>query len=366
MNKIDISKIEHIYALEGQSSKFDEINIYTAHIKGNGVLRYAFRYALWALKRGGFLHVFDTPTNTFSLSKGHIDFWQVKFELFKTARGDVKVIDISPDVGKITVFKDKDSLPPSGFSFGIVFSGRESELHQIFLSVDSILNIRNEPQIPYEVVICGPKCESANLILARYSQQHVKYLEWTPEFDSKRFLVCKKKNHIIRNLNYSIAVISHARIVFPENFIVEMIGRQFDVCTPKVVVNVDGCEYDYLDFGLIGSYCFDQPVRFRTLTSTHINNHELLYMRNRVPYIDGGLTVYNLHAVRDMLMDEYIAWGEAEDIDMCAQSYHSGLLLTYIRDVKCVSTTLKDDFKLMLPNSLKCKILRFLARLGWI
>lgn len=365
MNKIVVSKLVQLYELEGKTSFYDEIVVEAAHLKGMGILRYVFKFALLALNDGGILRVHDAPAGSFSLSRGKIDFWQVRYELFKIAKSQIEVLDVDSTQGQILVKKVKESKQATGFSFGIVFSGVKSELESLYAAIDSVISNDSSSQYPYEIIICGPTSDYAGEILARYVGEKVRYLAWDKPSE-QRFLVSQKKNHLLNNCAYSVAVISHVRILFPSDFMRMVWGKSFDICTPKVVVVHNNMEYDYLDFGLIGSYIFDQHVKSKSLTSVHMNKRIYDYMKNRVPYIDGGITIYNLNVIKESLLDDHIAWGEAEDIDMSARAYHSGLLLTYMHDVKCISSTIKNDYKLITSSSFKCKLIRLLVRLGLI
>lgn len=350
MLNFEISSIDGIYKIQFEYDKYNKITIDTKKLKYTGSLRYAFKYALWALKIDGELEVIDEPFENFSFSTKRIDFWQIRHEFFKSLKDDIEVIELDDKKGYIKVRKIKEGYVNNGFSFGIVFSGSDSEKEPLAKSIQSIVNNTNLDKYPYEIIICGPSKFDSISYIEQFKNSNIRYLPFDFEPNAKRLMITQKKNYLYKSCKYNITVINHTRILYSKDFMIKTFDKKFDVFTPKVLVEQDSLNHHYLDFGLIGSYDISKKNLKKSITSILFENKYIYFMKNRVPYIDGGLIVINKNILKQNPYDSFVAWGEAEDVMASLLFYSNGLLQDYILTIECFSMTSKYK---VLPMKLK-------------
>ena len=341
MEKFHLSSIDDIYKLQYVYDAYNEITIDTKKLKYTGTLRYAFKYALWALKVGGKLVIDDEPFRDHGFSTKRIDFWQIRHEFFKSLKDDIDLITLDDKLGYIEVIKTKDSYTNNGFSFGIVFSGNDSEIEQLTKSIQSLLINERIEKYKYEIIICGPSDFNANAYIAQFKNPNIRYLAFDFAPNAKRLMITQKKNYLYENCKYNIVCINHTRILYAQDFMIKTFDKKFDVFTPKVIVEQDGKWYRYLDFGLIGSYDLSRKNTSKALVSIILDDNILYFMKNRVPYIDGGLSIFNKNQIEEFPYNPFLAWGEAEDVDLCYNLYMHQFLIDYNDSIFCYSSTVK-------------------------
>lgn len=361
----DVGTIENIYQLQYIYNYYDEITINAKKLKYTGTLRYAFKYALWALKVGGEIEIIDEPFRDFGFSTKRIDFWQIRHELFKSLKNDIEILELDNTKGLIKVKKIKESYINSGFSFGIVFSGSESEKEQLTKSVQSILYNIDLNKYDYEIIICGPSNFDSESYLEQFISFDVKYLSFDFEPNAKRLMITQKKNYLYENCKYNIVSINHTRIVYANDFMVKTFDKKFDVFTPKVMVEENGKWYRYLDFGLIGSFNTSKVNSASVMSSIYLNDEILYFMKKRMPYIDGALSIFNKKVI-SLPYNENIAWQEAEDIDLSMNLINKGYLISYFYDIQNISLVSKFNIKLNFIRKLKIFIIRQFVYWGLI
>jgi hypothetical protein len=362
MQEIMISTIDDVYSIQNKKNAAAVVRIDVRSLKRTGAIRYAFKYALWALKVGGELVVQDAPRSGFGFSTRSMDFWQIRNELFKVLKDDVSLIALDDADGTICVRKTKDSYRNSGFTFGLVFSGNEAELAQLQPALESIAHIRGLSDFPHEVVICGPSTFDSAALVAKFHSLPIRYLAVDDVFQGNRVMITKKKNALIDTAAFNVVCLSHARILYAESFVACIQAKQFDALTPKVIYNANGQRRKYLDFTLSGSYDTSRANTYSVLSHEVLPDNVLHYMARRVPYIDGGLTILNKDKIGNIRYCPDLAWGEAEDIDLCARLYYDGFLIDYASECECESQTTKIDYSNSVLRKLKRRLQQALVR----
>jgi hypothetical protein len=151
-----IASIDDIYALRFQTGTYDSVNVDVRTLKYEGVLQYAIKYAFWALKLGGILTLIDEGSKDDGVSNRRLDFWQVKYEFFKSLKSAAEVVRLDNAKGVLVVKKVQDPYRNDGFSFGIVFSGSQQEIPFLTQSLRSILASAATSPLPFEIIVCGP------------------------------------------------------------------------------------------------------------------------------------------------------------------------------------------------------------------
>lgn len=324
----------------------------------NGILNWALKKIIWNSEdRFQFSLKFIKGIGQ-SYSKNSASLWQV-INLLQT---EVYQNIVSFEVVDNCIFIKK--IPSNIYSInkvsiGIVYSGTRTEATLI---LDNIMHLRHS-NIESEVVICGPEKGRANFDVKKISSSlSLRYIAYDIEPENSRFPISKKKNHLFNSLNYDIRVIAHARIKFGESFISTISGYKFDVITPRVT---DTKGNRYLDLVLVGSYDTFRFNPSNIIISNLVEKDYYRLLKNRVPYIDGGLIIINAKVVKEFPFNPKIAWCEGEDLDFARRAYFQGVLLDLLPTTTCQSTSIK--FKLPESTFEKAKLYlkKQFLKFGW-
>ncbi len=355
LKKISISSIEDVYKIRLLRNTFDEIIIHSKYLKYSGCLKYCLKYALFAAKISGIIKVFDEPTKTYGFSRRTIDCWQVLYQCAQTFYDDCNELLIDKKKSKFVYKKIKDSYENEGLSFGIVFSGNDEEIESLSYSVESCINQTKKENL--EILICGPSNFDLNK-LPKLIKKETKYIKYDQKINSSRFLVNEKKRFIFENSKFNIVAINHCRISYPQNFYEKIYNYPIEFCTPRVVAIQRNKEFNYLGLSFLGSYDVTKTDSSFSFQGEIIDRDYLYYMKNKYPFIGGGLFVLNKNIISSSIFDSKIAWGEAEDIDLSMKVYTNGFLIDFFHDIKCTSNTRKYTFN----NSIQRRILRKIGK----
>ena len=347
-----LKSFDDLIELKDDNNSYDCIEIDLSILKNKGLIRNSVKYALWHVKLGGELHIISNPFESFKHSKKNIDFWQISREVFKSIGKDIKCIKYDQKKGIIRLKKIHERYKNNGISFGISFSGGSFEVPRLIQSLDSICNsyLNTLHQIPVEVIISGPSNFDYSSIVARYQKINLRYESLDLGLHC-RFLITRKKNFLYSAASYNIVVLTHTRILFPENFISNIYERKFDLSTTKVFSVDKGKEIRYLDVGLISSYDLSKKNSAITIAGEMIVLDTLKYLSKRVIYIDGGLTILNKNTLPRSPYNEEVAWGEAEDIELCERLSQCGMLIDIFNDITCKSSVIKFKKKSLIKKA---------------
>jgi len=337
MSKYSIHSYKEIIHLKNNQSRFDKITIHVKKLKDKNILRFAFKYALHALKIGGEMVIVDEVGPFFGTdrnlywSKYRISFWQVKQELFKTLKNFINPLLIDESTGTIVVKKTQSYKNFKGITFGLLFSGNENELDLLKKTVSSIKKL-NFSNIPYEIIVCGPEKsrETVDQLIGKIN--YITYNE-----TNIRFMVGIKKNLIFSESKFDMLIISHLRIQFNDS-ILNLFDRKFDFITTKIIYRTKNKIYPYLDYVLTQAYNVNYKKNSNNLFKKSFDYY-LQNFRNKVPYIDGGLNIFNKNIITAPPYSDEIAWGEAEDLELSARLFYNGILIDYHDDITSESLT---------------------------
>lgn len=341
--KFIIKDIRDLYILKSSEERYDEITIRAEKLKYKGVIPFALKYAYWSLTSMGTIKILDSSHSTYGFQKNKMGFWQVRYICAKVLGDFCTFIKVDNSRGEIVLKKNKEYEEHNGISFGIVFSGIDSDEKLLFQAIESIVKIDKAKAFPYEVIICGPSEYDKNRLVQLYGENdNIKYLPFDFEANENRLMICQKKNYIFTKSRYSIVSISHTRIKFSNDFVAKLKNRYFDFCTPAVYYSENNFNYHYLDFLLVGGYddIFALP-KLLPLGGYKMSSNYLFKLKRRFPAIDGGLNIFNKHIIQTPPYDDKIAWGEAEDLDLSARLFNQGILIDYMYDIECFSLTNK-------------------------
>lgn len=341
--KFIIKEINDLYILKSSEERYDEITICAEKLKYKGIMPFALKYAYWSLTSMGTIKILDNSHSTYSFHKNKMGFWQVRYICAKALGDFCDFVKVDNNRGEIVLKKNKEYQKHNGISFGIVFSGSDSDEKLLFQAIESIISIDKCADFPYEVIICGPSSYDKSRFVKLYDgNSSIKYLPFDFKDSGERLMICQKKNHIFAKSKYSIVSISHTRIKFSNDFIAKLKNRYFDFCTPAVYYSENNFNYHYLDFLLVGGYddIFRVP-KLLPLGGYKMFKNYLFRLKGRFPAVDGGLNIFNKHIIQTPPYDDKIAWGEAEDLDLSARLFNQGVLIDFMYDIKCFSMTNK-------------------------
>lgn len=341
MNRTTISSSKDLYAIKEVSEFYDEITINLDELKNDGLIRHAIKYSNNALHTGGLMIINSSPFESYVLKRNKIDFWQIKYEIFGSLKDAIEIVEVDAKQGKLILRKKKHLYNYTGISFGIVFSGNKEEEKQLIRAIDSIRLNKGLSKVNYEVLVSGPTLYDPATLINVFSGLNLKYIP-IDIATHPRLMICEKKNLLYQSARYSLVVISHSRILFSEDFVQSLTRFPVEMITPAVYVNLNGKDYKYLDLAFIGSYQDLQlGAKRSTIAGENIQADYLHWYRRRVPFIDGGLNVFNKNVIPDPPYNNYISWGEAEDVDLCNRLFQNGVLIDYLPAIKCYSATCK-------------------------
>ena len=341
MNRITISTLADLYTIKEVSQFYDQITINLDKLKHDGLTRHAVKYSNHALKTGGLINIHSSPFESYVLKRNKIDFWQVKYEVFGSLKDAVEIVEVNAKEGKLVLRKKKHLYDYTGISFGIVFSGDKQEEKQLISSIETIRQNKELSRIDYEILISGPTTYEPAAIINEFPRLKIKYLPLDIA-TQPRLMICEKKNLLYKNARFSLVTISHSRILFPDDFVQSLTRFPVEMVTPSVYFNINGKDYKYLDLAFISSYQDLQlGAKRSSIAGENIQSDYLHWYRRRVPFIDGGLNVFNKNVIPEPPYNNYISWGEAEDVDLCNRLFQNGILIDYLPSIRCHSATCK-------------------------
>lgn len=341
MKSFVVSSQKDLYSLKNYCEYYDEITIHLDNRNLPGLIRHAVKYSVHALITGGKITIHSAPFTSYVLQRKKIDFWQVKYEVFGCLKDAVEAVEVNAAEGKLILRKIKHLYNYSGVSFGIVFSGNKEEETQLVYSIKSIIANNGINNLKNEIIICGPSDYSSSSLTEKFEGVDLRYIPLDIA-TSPRLMICEKKNTLYKAAKYSLVIISHTRINYSPDFIKQLISYPVEMVTPAIYYMDKGIKFKYLDLSFIDNYQDLQLGAARgTVAGENIQEDYLHWYRKRVPFIDGGLNIFNKNIITDPPYNNYIAWGEAEDVDLCNRLYQSGMLIDYLPAISCFSATCK-------------------------
>lgn len=340
-----LSSIKDLSSLRGCTQKVSEIEIDGAYFLTKGLLRHALKYSYFVCREGARIKINARGLGkTFGFSNKEYLFWQVRHECAKSLGGCAIITKIDSDLQTIELMVIHEWCLPRTITFGIVFSGKPQEEELLNSVLSSINNITGLPRSGCDVIIIGSGDYDIESIRSKYSELNILYESIDCVDEAGRFLTCVKKSRIFDLACRDVLIVCHTRIKFPENFFSKITGTYLECASPMVFCNAGGNSQPYLDYVLVGSYDLARLNPKRSLTSEDFGDDYLNYLRRRVPYVDGGVVIFDKRIIKNNPYNKNIAWGEAEDVDMCGRLYQDGILIDYAFEIACESVTNKLSY----------------------
>lgn len=330
-----VASVADLYQLRGLRL-LDSVTLETRAIKRAGCLRHALKYALWAVRPGGMVEIVDDGPRNYDTVPYQIPFSLVLQQVFKLFDGEAECQDID-QAGMRLRFTRTRPEPERGWAAGIVFSGNAAEVPAVRACLDALFAQAELAPGRGQVIVAGPA--AASDVLDTHRTAH--YLAFE-NAEGPRAFTAAKKNAIAAAAAFPNVAIMHARILLGDKCLAR-IGDEFDVTTPQVLFRDGGRHLPYIDWITTPAVCGDQvPTRLGS---------GVLYRRDRyldrlangdMPYIDGGLFIAKRALLRNVPLNDALAWGEAEDVEWCSRLYTTGALI----DLQPAATAYSQSYKL--------------------
>lgn len=250
----------------------------------------------------------------------------MEFRRFVANRSDLVLIEDVSDVEKtLSVRKIADISCSTRISVGIVFSGRDEEIENLYACIASF----SRDSFVGEILVLS----SGGFILDKNRIQDlpISIIE-IPIVTNPRVLYSKKKNWVIKNALYDYVLIVHTRIRYIEglNYINT---RYWDIACGTVTYK--------------GRGNLDMILTKRSLSGLrYVRSNMLLRLRGNKwnSYIDGGCFLVRKGRLA-YLLDEGLAWGEQEDYDFCVTNSFKSREIVQFKGLKFETATNKILYK---------------------
>lgn len=332
---VRIATVSDLYELRRQRL-LDAVTIECGAIKRAGSLRYALKYALWAVRPGGIVDIVDDGPPGYDVRPFQIPFSVVTQQAFKLYDGDAICEDIDSAAMRLR-FRRIRPLPRTGWSAGIVFSGNANEVPAIRACLDTLYR---QPELARknagEVIVAGPA--AASDVLDTHCD--ATYLAFENS-EGPRAFTAAKKNAIIAASTQPNVAIMHGRILLQDGCL-SRIGDEFDVTTPRITYREVDRHLPYIDWLTLPVVSGDQPpTRLGSGTLYHRDRYLDQLRDGGMPYIDGGLFIAKRDVLDKVPLNPALAWGEAEDVEWCSRLFVEGFLMDLDPSAWAVSQTYK-------------------------
>lgn len=296
---------------------------------------YAVKFGVWALEVNGTLAIKCPGTHLSpNVLPGGYSFNLLCQSILPAVLPYATIEEFDTADRKIVLRRVKARSSNSNWSFGVIFSGEESELPSLLSCIDAIRTQTNFSD-GWEIAVCGP-ASCSSLLPAGLG---VKYIPYESELENGRFGISSKKNFLMENLLNDKALICHTRLSLTPDCISNL-PTDFEVVTPKVLVQGAKRQLPYLDLGFV-KRLIGNLNGSRVLPCFYDRNNWLHYLSSATPYIDGGLFIVNRNFVADSRINSYLAWGESEDVDWSIRLLANHKALELIPSATAISRTSK-------------------------
>jgi hypothetical protein len=187
-------------------------------------------------------------------------------------------------------------------TFGIITNADGGVNDYLKQSIESIVAL-NIPE--YEIIVVGNEKQLSN------SFSNIKIIDFNESI--KPMWITKKKNLITEHAKYDNIIYSHDYIVYNKDFYSGFVqyGENFKACMVRLE-NPDGSRFrDWVMFP------DNYSSAMRQLTKMHEHETLLPYEETRMSkfqYFSGSWWVAKKDIMKELPLDENLAWGEGEDV----------------------------------------------------
>lgn len=340
-----VSNIRTLHELNSESLQFNSITIKLDNLWGSVSLEYILLVALSKINLNGVVILRGDFCSGFDVGK-KLNSWRLNSVVHKFFDEYFTINSYIDNKMKLVCTKEIPDIKTG--SVVIIFSGDDNELSKLELSVSSLFSSLSYSGGRFKIRICGPKGSVQDTLCSKFPSL---------QFIESSLGYVEKKQYLLDHAKDDSIVVAHSRIVFPIYFFEEIMKSKFMIGSPKVSTSSGE---RYLDF-CYSTYRFYKPARATKALWWVVPESYLAYTAKLDPYIDGGVFMINLNAVRlRRLFTTTLNWGEAEDIDFASKAYNNGYLLSYLHQIECVSLVDKLQHRFLI---LKKLLIKFLIKL---
>jgi hypothetical protein len=313
----------------------NEVRIISHHLKRRGLLLHAVKYAYWAVKQGGVIHIEDNGPDDQGIQAWRITFPMVRQLALVAIGNGCERPEVSASSRTISL-RRKEPVPPPGWSGGVVFSGDDKEIPQLTDCLTGLMNQMEFRSPQGEIFVCGPE-RNLDFLKPFPEVQYVVYD--TPP--TKPFPISDKKNTLIARMRGPRLLVLHARIAL-EDGAISHAPAEFDILSPNVFLRAKS--------GLVPNTCYSTidprspnllPRLFSRSTRTTPPASYLGLLRRRRPYVDGGAFMVMKHVYERCPLHDHLGWGDCEDVEWCRRAEALGFLVDLDPEVRAVSSISK-------------------------
>jgi hypothetical protein len=316
---LEISGLRDLYALK-HAVDCDEVVLKTHSLKYKGVLRYALKYALWAVKPGGRVVVLDSGPREPRIQPYLIPFNLVLQQAFKLLGPDTE-IEMLDHRHMTAIFRRTSPILPPGWSAAILFSGSGSEVIPIKRALDAM---RRQPELAPDkggqIIVAGPAEAQSSLVLG----PDIEYFVF--ENTGARAMVTKKRNAVAAAARNPRLIVTHARVVLSDGCLAAM-PREFDVITPRVEYQLDERQRRYVDFTVEDVLDGEAVSRHSSPSNAYDPRRYLSILSRGRPVIEGGIYAGRKTVLESVPFNPFLAAGEGEDLEWSARLHANGCLV---------------------------------------
>jgi len=352
-----VNSVKDLTALR-RAEGLEHVEINMSELTAGGIPSYAVKLGIWSLVENGTLTIKCPYTSSSpAIVPGTISFNLLCQSLFPAIMPYASLVNLDKENNILIFRRTASRQKPNKWSFGIIFSGAPAEFALLSNCVESIRR-QTVFEKDWEIFVCGPAA-AANEVVSKLAVDYVSY-ETSSMLD--RFDISSKKNYLMSKLKNSKKLICHTRIKLGPTCISDL-PLEFELITPSVTIDGPYGKLPYLDLGFIRGVT-------RNLNSAKVipcyydRRAWISYLAKGIPYIDGGLFCINSNWVKEHKLCEYLAWGEAEDVEWAQRLNANGFICELSVSAQAFSQTCKmDRYKqfghLMLYRSLSRLVNRF-------
>lgn len=336
-----------------QRSGLSEVRVDLAKLKSTGLSRMALRSAFFAVARGGRIVVTDASASAEQSVRPYKIGWPTLRALAITTLARGCSIEVNPARNELCFTRVAPPLA-QGWSAGLIFSGRDVELPEIFRSLDGLCA---QPELSPgrgEILLCGPTRDLS--FLSRYPQ--VDYLPYDLPEGVTGFPISLKKNFLLSRMRYPRRLILHARITLEPGALAKA-PSEFDILSPNIIHRSARGIEENIGLVVVDPRWPDLPPRqFERSTLDVTATDYLKLFRHGRPYVDGGAfavtkTVFDVCPLHDSL-----GWGDCEDVEWCIRAQAMGFLVDLCPQMNAVNSVSKAYTLEYLPRWLAHSVRR--------
>ncbi len=351
---MELRHIKDLYQIR-KKENLEQVIIHAKNFKYSGLINYTIKFALWAVKDDGIILIRNSNKHYVGkLEPNSYDFKLLIHKVASIANDCSFHFKIDKKNQEIEIIKEKIPFD-NNWSIGVMFSGSPKDYNMIVDSIRTYKDLRLKKEAKIEILICGPASErnkfvSYNIKYIDYDEKNINPLRGK---DNSRFLINKKKNHLIKHMQYSNCCVLHSRITLDKDCLYNM-PNHFDVIVPRIFYKqknfiVPDNDLVFYKWNNTHEYIISAPNyrdydRYRYLS----------YMKNTIPFVEGACLITKKEIFNGNMLDGEIAWDEAEDVEWMKRLHSANKIFEISLDSKAFSSTTKmSDIALSMPSSLR-------------